>query len=56
MLQYVQGQISGTVYDGMSKEGLYNTFGQVMKPGDAYNQVLTAYQEAERARELLRQM
>lgn len=56
MLQYVQGQISGTVYEGMSKEGLYNTFGEAMKPGDAYNQVLTAYQQAERARELLRQM
>lgn len=56
MLQYVQGQISGTVYEGMSKEGLYNTFGGAMKPGDAYNQVLTAYQQAERARELLRQM
>lgn len=56
MLQYVQGQISGTVYDGMSKEGLYNTFGGAMKPGDAYNQVLTAYQEAEKAREVMRQM
>lgn len=56
MLQYVQGQISGTVYEGMSKEGLYSTFGGAMKPGDAYNQVLTAYQQAERARELLRQM
>lgn len=56
LLQYAQGQISGTVYEGMSEGGLYNTFGQVMKPGDAYNQVLTAYQQAERARELLRQM
>ena len=56
MLQYAQGQISGTVYEGMSEGGLYNTFGGAMKPGDAYNQVLTAYQEAERARELLRQM
>lgn len=56
MLQYVQGQISGTVYEGMSTEGLYNTFGEAMKPGDAYNQVLIAYQQAERARELLRQM
>lgn len=56
LLQYAQGQISGTVYEGMSEGGLYNTFGGAMKPGDAYNQVLTAYQEAERARELLRQM
>lgn len=56
MLQYVQGQISGTVYEGMSEGGLYNTFGQVMKPGDAYNQVLIAYQQAERARKLLEQM
>lgn len=56
MLQYVQGQISGTVYEGMSKEGLYNTFGEAMKPGDAYQQILTAYQQAERAREIMRQM
>ena len=56
MLQYVQGQISGTVYEGMSEEGLYNTFGEAMKPGDAYNQVLTAYQQAERAREVMRQI
>lgn len=56
MLQYVQGQISGTVYEGMSKEGLYNTFGEAMKPGDAYQQILTAYKEAERAREIMRQM
>ena len=56
LLQYVQGQISGTVYEGMSEEGLYNTFGQVMKPGDAYQQILTAYQQAERAREVMRQL
>ena len=56
MLQYAQGQISGTVYEGMSEEGLYNTFGETMKPGDAYNQVLIAYQQAERARKLLEQM
>ena len=56
MLQYVQGQISGTVYEGMSEEGLYNTFGEAMKPGDAYNQVLIAYQQAERAREVMRQI
>ena len=56
MLQYVQGQISGTVYEGMSEEGLYNTFGETMKPGDAYNQVLIAYQQAERAREVMRQI
>ena len=56
MLQYAQGQISGTVYEGMSEEGLYNTFGETMKPGDAYNQVLIAYQQAERAREVMRQM
>lgn len=56
MLQYVQGQISGTVYEGMSEGGLYNTFGQVMKPGDAYQQILTAYQKAEKAREVMRQL
>ena len=56
LLQYAQGQISGTVYEGMSEGGLYNTFGQVMKPGDAYQQILTAYQQAERAREIMRQM
>ena len=55
MLQYVQGQISGTVYEGMSEEGLYNTFGEAMKPGDAYKQILIAYNEAQEAREERRQ-
>lgn len=56
LLEYVQGQISGTVYEGMSTEGLYNTFGEAMKPGDAYNQVLIAYKAAEEARKELEQM
>ena len=51
LLQYVKGQISGTVYEGMSEEGLYNTFGEAMKPGDAYKQILIAYEEAQEARE-----
>ena len=51
LLQYAQGQISGTVYEGMSEEGLYNTFGEAMKPGDAYKQILIAYNEAQEARE-----
>ena len=51
LLQYVKGQISGTVYEGMSEEGLYNTFGEAMKPGDAYKQILIAYNEAQEARE-----
>ena len=55
LLQYVKGQISGTVYEGMSEEGLYNTFGEAMKPGDAYKQILIAYEEAQEAREERRQ-
>lgn len=55
LLQYVKGQISGTVYEGMSEEGLYNTFGEAMKPGDAYKQILIAYNEAQEAREKRRQ-
>ena len=55
LLQYVKGQISGTVYEGMSEEGLYNTFGEAMKPGDAYKQILIAYNEAQEAREERRQ-
>lgn len=55
LLQYVKGQISGTVYEGMSAEGLYNTFGEAMKPGDAYKQILIAYNEAQAAREERRQ-
>ena len=55
LLQYVKGQISGTVYEGMSEEGLYNAFGEAMKPGDAYKQILIAYKEAEAAREERRQ-
>ena len=56
LLQYVQGQISGTVYEGMSEEGLYNTFGEAMKPGEAYQQVLTAYKAAEEARKNLQEL
>ena len=56
LLEYAQGQISGTVYEGMSEEDLYNTFGEAMKPGDAYNEILIAYKEAEEARKLLEQM
>lgn len=55
LLQYVKGQISGTVYEGMSEEGLYNTFGEAMKPGDAYKQIRIAYEEAQEAREERRQ-
>lgn len=55
LLQYVKGQISGTVYEGMSEEGLYNTFGEAMKPGDAYKQILIAYNAAQEAREKRRQ-
>ena len=56
LLEYAQGQISGTVYEGMSEEDLYNTFGEAMKPGEAYNEILIAYQQAEEARKLLEQM
>lgn len=56
LLEYAQGQISGTVYEGMSEEDLYNTFGEAMKPGDAYQEILIAYKEAEEARKLLEQM
>ena len=55
LLQYVKGQIAGTVYEGMSEEGLYNTFGEAMKPGDAYKQIRIAYEEAQEAREERRQ-
>lgn len=55
LLQYAQGQISGTVYEGMSEEGLYDTFGEAMKPGDAYKQIFIAYNEAQAAREERRQ-
>ena len=56
LLQYAQGQISGTVYEGMSTEGLYNTFGEAMKPGEAYQQVLIAYRAAEEARRQLQEL
>lgn len=56
LLQYAQGQISGTVYEGMSKEGLYNIFGEAMKPGEAYQQILIAYRVAEEARKQLQEL
>ena len=40
----------------MSEDDLYNTFGEAMKPGEAYQQVLIAYKAAEEAYKKLEEL
>ena len=44
----LKGKVSGSLLESMSDEGLYNIFGDAMKPGPAYAQVLAAW-KAKRA-------
>lgn len=39
----LKGKVSGSLLESMSDEGLYNIFGDAMKPGPAYAQVLAAW-------------
>ena len=55
LMDYARGQLGGTVLEGASNEKLYSIFGEAMKPGDAYKQILIAYNEAQAAREERRQ-
>lgn len=51
LMDYARGQLGGTVLEGVSDEQLNSIFGEAMKPGDAYKQILIAYNEAQAARE-----
>lgn len=51
LMDYARGQLGGTVLEGASNEKLYSIFGEAMKPGEAYKQILIAYNEAQAARE-----
>lgn len=44
----LKGKVGGSLLESMSDEGLYNIFGDAMKPGEAYAQVLAAW-KAKRA-------
>lgn len=44
----LKGKVGGSLLESMSDEGLYNIFGDAMKPGPAYAQVLAAW-KAKRA-------
>ena len=51
LMDYARGQLGGTVLEGVSDEQLNSIFGEAMKPGEAYKQILIAYNEAQAARE-----
>lgn len=44
----LKGKVGGSLLESVSDEGLYNMFGDAMKPGPAYAQILAAW-NAERA-------
>lgn len=44
----LKGKVGGSLLESMSDEGLYNIFGDAMKPGPAYAQILAAW-KAKRA-------
>ena len=39
----LKGKVGGSLLESMSDEGLYNIFGDAMKPGPAYAQILAAW-------------
>lgn len=55
LMDYARGQLGGTVLEGVPDEQLNSIFGEAMKPGEAYKQILIAYNEAQAAREERRQ-
>ena len=44
-------KVKGSLYEGMSDQGLYDIFGEAMKPGPAYGAILAAYQAEQEAAE-----
>lgn len=64
LMEYAKGQLGGTVLEGISDKQLYSIFGEAMKPGEAYNQLVAAEaarqaaldEKAERKAELKKQI
>lgn len=49
LMKLLKEQTAGSVYEGMTDEELYNVFGDAMKPGKAYQQIVDAYTAAQEA-------
>nr|DAU29749.1 MAG TPA: tail tape measure protein [Caudoviricetes sp.] len=49
LMEYAREQLGGSVLEGISDDQLYSIFGEAMKPGEAYNQLVAA-EKAKEAR------
>ncbi len=51
LMEYARGQLGGSVLEGISDDKLYSIFGEAMKPGEAYKQLVAAQNAKEDALE-----
>lgn len=51
LMKYARGQLGGSVLEGISDDQLYSIFGEAMKPGEAYKQLVAAENAKEEALE-----
>lgn len=51
LMDYARGQLGGSVLEGISDDQLYSIFGEAMKPGEAYKQLVAAQNAKEDALE-----
>lgn len=51
LMEYARGQLGGSVLEGISDDQLYSIFGEAMKPGEAYDQLVAAENAKEEALE-----
>ena len=51
LMEYARGQLGGSVLEGISDDQLYSIFGEAMKPGEAYKQLVAAEKAKEEALE-----
>ena len=51
LMEYARGQLGGSVLEGISDDQLYSIFGEAMKPGEAYKQLVAAKNAKEDALE-----
>ena len=51
LMEYARGQLGGSVFEGISDDQLYSIFGEAMKPGEAYKQLVAAENAKEEALE-----
>lgn len=49
LMSYLGENIKGSLFEGMSDQGLYDIFGEAMKPGEAYSAILQAYMAEQEA-------